>query len=236
MIAEFRKANGVDLHNDKMALQRLKDEPPRRRRSSCRACRRRTLNLPYVTVGAGGPMHLDMRLSRAKLEQMIAPLVERSMEPVRKALADAKKTAKDIDEVVLVGGSTRIPLVQETVKKFFGQGAAQGRQPRRGRGHRRRRAGGRARGRRQGHRSSRRHAAVARRRDAGRRHDVDDPAQHDHPDAEARRSSRPRPTTSPASRSTFFRASVRMRSTTARSASSTSRASCPRRGAYRRSR
>jgi molecular chaperone DnaK len=79
------------------------------------------INLPYVTVGAGGPMHLDMRLSRAKLEQMIAPLVERSMEPVRKALSDAKKSPKDIDEVVLVGGSTRVPLVQETVKKFFGK-------------------------------------------------------------------------------------------------------------------
>ena len=74
-------------------------------------------------------MHLDMRLSRAKLEQMIAPLVERSMEPVRKALADAKKSPKEIDEVVLVGGSTRIPLVQETVKKFFGKDPHKGVNP-----------------------------------------------------------------------------------------------------------
>jgi molecular chaperone DnaK len=120
MIAEFKKANGVDLHNDKMALQRLKDEAEKAK-VELSSMQERALNLPYVTVGAGGPMHLDMRLSRAKLEQMIAPLIERSMAPVRKALEDAKKTAKDIHEVVLVGGSTRIPLVQETVRKFFGR-------------------------------------------------------------------------------------------------------------------
>ena len=120
MIAEFKKANGVDLHNDKMALQRLKDEAEKAK-VELSSMQERALNLPYVTVGAGGPMHLDMRLSRAKLEQMIAPLIERSMAPVRKALEDAKKTAKDIHEVVLVGGSTRIPMVQETVKKFFGR-------------------------------------------------------------------------------------------------------------------
>jgi molecular chaperone DnaK len=120
MIAEFKKANGVDLHNDKMALQRLKDEAEKAK-VELSSMQERALNLPYVTVGAGGPMHLDMRLSRAKLEQMIAPLIERSMAPVRKALEDAKKTPKEIHEVVLVGGSTRIPLVQETVRKFFGR-------------------------------------------------------------------------------------------------------------------
>jgi len=120
MIAEFKKSHGVDLHNDKMALQRLKDEAEKAK-IELSSVQERTLNLPYVTVGAAGPMHLDMRLSRAKLEQMISPLIERSMEPVRKALSDAKRTAKEINEVVLVGGSTRIPLVQETVKKFFGK-------------------------------------------------------------------------------------------------------------------
>ncbi len=120
MIAEFKKSNGVDLRNDKMALQRLK-EAAEKAKIELSSVQETGINLPYVTVGAGGPMHLDMRLSRAKLEQMIAPLVERSMEPVRKALADAKKSPKEIDEVVLVGGSTRIPLVQETVKKFFGK-------------------------------------------------------------------------------------------------------------------
>ncbi len=120
MIAEFKKSNAVDLKNDKMALQRLK-EAAEKAKIELSNVQETGINLPYVTVGSGGPMHLDMRLSRAKLEQMIAPLVERSMEPVRKALADAKKNPKDIDEVVLVGGSTRIPMVQETVKKFFGK-------------------------------------------------------------------------------------------------------------------
>src|SRR5580658_3454147 len=120
MLAEFKKANGVDLRNDKMALQRLK-EAAEKAKIELSSVQETGINLPYVTVGTSGPMHLDMRLSRAKLEQTITPLVERSMEPVRKALADAKKSPKEIDEVVLVGGSTRIPLVQETVKKFFGK-------------------------------------------------------------------------------------------------------------------
>jgi molecular chaperone DnaK len=120
MITEFKKSNAVDLRNDKMALQRLK-EAGEKAKIELSSVQETSINLPYITVGAGGPMHLDMRISRAKLEQMIAPLVERSMDAVRKALADAKKTPKEIDEVVLVGGSTRVPLVQETVKKFFGK-------------------------------------------------------------------------------------------------------------------
>jgi molecular chaperone DnaK len=120
MVAEFKKSNAVDLRNDKMALQRLK-EAAEKAKIELSSVQETGINLPYITVGAAGPMHLDMRLSRAKLEQMISPLVERSMEPVRKALSDAKKQPKDIVEVVLVGGSTRIPLVQETVKKFFGK-------------------------------------------------------------------------------------------------------------------
>jgi molecular chaperone DnaK len=120
MVAEFKKSNAVDLRNDKMALQRLR-EAAEKAKIELSSVQETSINLPYITVGAGGPMHLDLRLSRAKLEQMMAPLVERSMEPVRKALSDAKKQPKDIDEVVLVGGSTRIPMVQETVKKFFGK-------------------------------------------------------------------------------------------------------------------
>ena len=120
MVAEFKKSNAVDLRNDKMALQRLR-EAAEKAKIELSSVQETSINLPYITVGAGGPMHLDMRLSRAKLEQMMAPFVERSMEPVRKALSDAKKSPKEIDEVVLVGGSTRIPLVQETVKKYFGK-------------------------------------------------------------------------------------------------------------------
>jgi molecular chaperone DnaK len=128
MVAEFKKSNAVDLRNDKMALQRLK-EAAEKAKIELSAVQETGINLPYITVGAGGPMHLDMRISRAKLEQMISPLVERAMEPVRKALADAKKSPKEIDEVVLVGGSTRIPLVQETVKKFFGKDPHRGVNP-----------------------------------------------------------------------------------------------------------
>jgi molecular chaperone DnaK len=120
LIAEFRKDTGIDVSKDKMVIQRLKDaaEQAKIELSSKLST---TINLPFLTADASGPKHLVKDLSRAKLEQMIAPLVERSMEPVRKALADAKKKPSDIHEVVLVGGSTRIPLVQETVKKFFGR-------------------------------------------------------------------------------------------------------------------
>ena len=120
MIAEFKKSSGVDLTNDKMALQRLK-EAAEKAKIELSSVQETGITLPYITVGPGGPVHLDLKLSRAKFEQMITPLVERSMEPVKKALADAKKSAGDINEILLVGGSTRIPLVKEAVKKFFGK-------------------------------------------------------------------------------------------------------------------
>ena len=128
MISEFKKSSGIDLHNDKMALQRLK-EAGEKAKIELSSVQETQINLPYITVGPGGPVHLDLRLSRAKFEQMIGPLVERSMEPVRKALADAKKQPNQIDEIILVGGSTRIPLVQETVKKFFGKDPHRGVNP-----------------------------------------------------------------------------------------------------------
>ena len=120
MIAEFKKSSGIDVANDKMALQRLK-EAAEKAKIELSSVQETSINLPFLTMSSAGPVHLDMRLSRAKLEQMIAPLVERAMEPVRQALKDAKKSPEQIDEVVMVGGSTRIPLVQETVKKFFGK-------------------------------------------------------------------------------------------------------------------
>ncbi len=120
LIAEFKKTSGIDVSKDKMALQRLK-EGAEKAKIELSSMQETSVNLPFLTVAPGGPVHLDMRLSRSKLEQMMAPLVERTMEPVKKALQDAKKTPKDIAEVVLVGGSTRIPLVLETVKKFFGK-------------------------------------------------------------------------------------------------------------------
>jgi molecular chaperone DnaK len=128
LAAEFKKAQGIDLSKDKMALQRLK-EAGEKAKIELSSTQETSINLPFITVGPGGPVHLDMKLSRAKLEQMMSPLIERSMEPVKKALQDAKKSAKDIAEVVLVGGSTRIPLVKETVKKFFGKDPHQGVNP-----------------------------------------------------------------------------------------------------------
>ena len=128
IVAEFRKSSGVDVSKDKMALQRLRvaAETAKIELSSVQET---SINLPFLTVGAAGPVHLDLHLSRAKFEQMALPLIERSMEPVKKALADSKHTVKDIQEVVLVGGSTRIPLVKETVKKFFGREPHQGVNP-----------------------------------------------------------------------------------------------------------
>jgi len=120
MIAEFKKNAGFDLSKDKMALQRLR-EASEKSKIELSSMQETSINLPFITVGPSGPVHLDLRLSRSKLEQMMAPLVERSMEPVRKALQDAKKTANQVDEVILVGGSTRIPMVKDTVKKFFGR-------------------------------------------------------------------------------------------------------------------
>ena len=126
--AEFKKTSGIDVSKDKMALQRLK-EAAEKAKIELSSVQETGINLPFLTVGHAGPVHLDLRLSRSKLEQMMGGLVERTMEPVRKALQDAKKQPKDIVEVVLVGGSTRIPLVKETVKKFFGKDPHQGVNP-----------------------------------------------------------------------------------------------------------
>src|SRR4029453_1998463 len=117
--AEFKKDTGIDVSKDKMVLQRLKDAAEQAKIELSNV-QETTVNLPFLTADASGPKALQKQLSRAKLEQMIKGLIERTLEPTRKALADAKKTPQEINEVVLVGGSTRIPLVQETVKKFFG--------------------------------------------------------------------------------------------------------------------
>jgi len=128
LVAEFRKSSGIDVGRDKMALQRLK-EAGEKAKIELSSMQETSINLPFLTVGPGGPVHLDMRLSRSKLEQMMTGLIERTMEPVKKALLDAKKSPSEIAEVVLVGGSTRIPLVKETVKKFFGKDPHQGVNP-----------------------------------------------------------------------------------------------------------
>lgn len=128
LIAEFRKDTGIDVSKDKMVIQRLKDAAEQAKIELSNR-QEATINLPFLTADASGPKHLQKSLTRAKFEQMIGDLVNRSMEPVRRALDDAKKRPSEIDEVVLVGGSTRIPLVQETVTKFFGKDPHKGVNP-----------------------------------------------------------------------------------------------------------
>ena len=120
LIAEFRKDTGMDVSNDKMVIQRLKDAAEQAK-IELSTKQESSINLPFLTADASGPKHLQKSLSRAKFEQMVQSLVDRTMEPLKRALDDAKKRPNEIDEVVLVGGSTRIPLVQETVTKFFGK-------------------------------------------------------------------------------------------------------------------
>ena len=120
MEEEFKKDQGVDLSKDRMAVQRLK-EAAEKAKMELSATLETDINLPFITADASGPKHLSLRLSRSKFDQMIEPLVQRTMEPCRQALKDAGLEAKDIDEVILVGGSTRIPLVQKVVADFFGK-------------------------------------------------------------------------------------------------------------------
>jgi molecular chaperone DnaK len=120
MVEEFRKETGIDLRNDKMALQRLK-EAAEKAKIELSSRVESEINLPFITADQSGPKHLNLRLTRAKFEQMIDDLVERSLEPCRRCLKDAGLSASQIDEVVLVGGSTRVPKIAEAVKKLFGK-------------------------------------------------------------------------------------------------------------------
>ena len=120
IVDEFRKEQGIDLSRDKMALQRLK-EAAERAKIELSSTLEAEINLPFITADQTGPKHLTMKLTRAKLEQISDDLFQRTMDPCRKALADAKMKASDVHEVVLVGGSTRIPKVQEMVKQYFGR-------------------------------------------------------------------------------------------------------------------
>jgi len=120
LITEFKKDQGLDLKNDKMALQRLK-EAAEKAKIELSSAQDTEINLPFITADQSGPKHLQTRLSRAKFDQMTEALVKRSMDPCRKALEDAGLKASEIDEVVLVGGSTRIPAIQKAVKDFFGK-------------------------------------------------------------------------------------------------------------------
>jgi molecular chaperone DnaK len=120
LASEFKKEQGIDLKTDKLALQRLKEEAEKAKKELS-STSQYEVNLPFITADATGPKHLNIKMTRAKFESLVQDLVDRTIEPCRKALKDAGKTAADIDEVVLVGGMTRMPAVQEAVKKFFGK-------------------------------------------------------------------------------------------------------------------
>lgn len=120
LVAEFKKAEGMDLSKDKMAMQRLK-EAAEKAKKELSTVTSTNINLPFITMNQDGPKHLDITLTRAKFDELTADLVDGTMGPVRQALSDAGLSASDIDKVLLVGGSTRIPAVQEAVKKYTGK-------------------------------------------------------------------------------------------------------------------
>ena len=120
MVKEFKKESGIDLSSDKMAMQRVKDAAEKAKKDLS-GMSSTEISLPFITQGEDGPIHLNMTLTKAKFEDLISDLVESTLEPVRKAMKDAKLTKNDIDKVLLVGGSTRIPCVQELVKKELGK-------------------------------------------------------------------------------------------------------------------
>ncbi|QIC08230.1 molecular chaperone DnaK [Brevibacillus sp. 7WMA2] len=120
LVAEFKKENGIDLAQDRMAMQRLKDAAEKAKKDLSGVVTT-TISLPFITADASGPKHMEISLSRAKFEEISAGLVERTMGPTRQALSDAGLSPNQIDRVLLVGGSTRIPAVQEAIKKFIGQ-------------------------------------------------------------------------------------------------------------------
>ena len=120
MAEQFRKENGVDLTKDKMALQRMK-EAAEKAKKDLSSMVETNISLPFISAGASGPLHLDMKLTRAQFNSMTKPLVDRCLQPMRQALADAKLSKSDIDQVLLVGGSTRIPAVQELVRNEMGK-------------------------------------------------------------------------------------------------------------------
>ncbi len=117
---EFKKEQGVDLHNDPLALQRLK-EAAEKAKIELSSAQQTDINLPYITADAGGPKHLNIKMTRAKLESLVDDLVDRTIDPCRVALEDAGMSTSDISDVILVGGQTRMPKVQETVEQFFGK-------------------------------------------------------------------------------------------------------------------
>jgi len=128
MVEEFKKENGIDLSQDKMATQRLK-EAAEKAKKDLSGVSQTQISLPFITAGDAGPLHLEMTITRAKFEELSHHLVEKTMGPTRQALSDADMTANDIDKVILVGGSTRIPAVQEAIEREIGKAPSKGVNP-----------------------------------------------------------------------------------------------------------
>lgn len=128
LVEEFKKENGIDLSKDKMAMQRIKDAAEKAKKDLS-GMTSTEVSIPFITQGEAGPLHLSLNLTRAKFEELIHDLVESTLEPVRKALKDAKLSASDIDKVLLVGGSTRVPKVQEVIKKELNKEPSKGVNP-----------------------------------------------------------------------------------------------------------
>ncbi len=185
---EFKKDQGVDLKNDKLALQRLK-EAAEKAKIELSSSAQTEVNLPFITADASGPKHLTMKLTRAKLESLVSALVKRTVKPMQDALKDAGMSAGEIDEVLLVGGMTRMPKIQETVKDFFGKEPQQGCESGRSCCHGRCHSGGRAAGRCNRCAAAGRYPAVAGYRNPGWRVYPSHRPQHDNPNQESPRRS-----------------------------------------------
>ena len=183
MVAEFKKDQGIDLAADKMALQRLY-EAAEKAKIELSSTMTTQINLPFVTATPEGPKHLDLQLTRAKLNELTAELLERTVGPTKRVLEDAGLDADKIDHVVLVGGMTRMPAVQEKVKEIVGKDPHKGVNPDEVVAVGAAIQAGRAQGRGQGRAPARRHPALARDRDEGRRVHEADRAEHDDPDQE----------------------------------------------------
>ena len=180
---EFKKEQGIDLRSDKLALQRLK-EAAEKAKIELSSATQTEINLPFITADASGPKHLTMKLTRAKLESLVDDLIMRTKGPCEKAIKDAGLKAAEIDEVVLVGGMTRMPKVQQVVKEVFGKEPHKGVNPDEVVAVGAAIQAGVLQGEVKDVLLARRHAAVARHRDAGRRVHAPDRPQHHHPDQE----------------------------------------------------
>ena len=128
LVSEFKKENGIDLSKDKMAMQRIKDASEKAKKDLSGVTQTQ-ISLPFISQGENGPLHLEMNLTRAKFEELIGDLIESTLDPVRKALKDANMTKDDIDKIIFVGGSTRIPMVTDLIKKELGKEPSKGVNP-----------------------------------------------------------------------------------------------------------